>query len=131
MSLRTHVINSFFSGTETVTRDRHLEFKVVQVYHLDKAAAQHISGFFATQIWSELKLPRNFHKLVTTSQGRQKTTLLFSRAFKVPEPIYVRDGYVFYSRFSAGKIKPISMSFGIFNKERSNFQKILFIFLYT
>ena len=55
----SHVINSFFSGTETVTRDRHLEFKVVQVYYLDKAAAHHISGFFATQIWSELKLPRN------------------------------------------------------------------------
>ena len=57
----SHVINSFFNGTETVTFDRHLEFKVVQVYHLDKAAAHHISGFFATQIWSELN--RSYHAI--------------------------------------------------------------------
>ena len=36
-----------------------------------------------------------------------------------PKPIYmrVRVGYVFESRFSAGMISPISMIFGILNKE--------------
>ena len=33
------------------------------------------------------------------------------------EPIYLRVGYVFESGFSAGMIKPISMIFGIVNKE--------------
>ena len=41
----------------------------------------------------------------------------------------MRVGYVFESRFLAEKIKPISMIFGIFNKEWWNFKKILFIFL--
>ena len=31
-------------------------------------------------------------------------------------PIYMRVGYVFDSRFSEGKIQPISMIFGILNK---------------
>ena len=34
-----------------------------------------------------------------------------------PEHIYMRVGYVFESRFSAGKIQPISMTFGILTKE--------------
>ena len=46
-----------------------------------------------------------------------------------PEPIYMRVGYVFESRFSAGMIKPISMIFGILYKKCSNFKKMLFIFL--
>ena len=46
-----------------------------------------------------------------------------------PEPIYMRVGYVFESRFSAGMILLISMIFGILNKEWSNFKKMLFIFL--
>ena len=46
-----------------------------------------------------------------------------------PEPIYLRVGYVFQSRFSAAKIWPISIIFGILNKEWSNFKKLLFIFL--
>ena len=40
----------------------------------------------------------------------------------------MRVGYVFQSRFSAGKIWPISMIFVIFTKEWSNFKKLLFIF---
>ena len=36
---------------------------------------------------------------------------------------------VFESRFSAGKIQPISMIFSIVNKELSNFKEMLFIFL--
>ena len=39
-----------------------------------------------------------------------------------PEPIYMRVGYVFESRFSAEMILPISMIFGILNKEWSNFE---------
>ena len=35
----------------------------------------------------------------------------------------------FQSRFSARKIWPISIIFGILNKEWSNFKKLLFIFL--
>ena len=46
-----------------------------------------------------------------------------------PETIYMRIGYVFESRFSAGMIQPISIIFGILNKEWSNFKKMLFIFL--
>ena len=46
-----------------------------------------------------------------------------------PEPIYMPVGYVFESRFSAEK--PISMIFGILNKEGSNFKKLLFIFLWA
>ena len=34
-----------------------------------------------------------------------------------PEPIYMRVGYVFESRFSTGTISPISMIFSILNKE--------------
>ena len=34
-----------------------------------------------------------------------------------PEPIYMGVGYVFETRFSAGTIWPISMIFGILNKE--------------
>ena len=37
-----------------------------------------------------------------------------------PEPIHMRVGYVFESRFSAEMILPISMIFGILNKEWSN-----------
>ena len=48
---------------------------------------------------------------------------------KWPEPIYMRVGYVFESRFSAEMILPISMIFGILNKEWSNVKKLLFIFL--
>ena len=48
---------------------------------------------------------------------------------KVAERIYLRVGYVFESRFSTGMIQPISMIFGILNKEWSNFKKMLFIFL--
>ena len=46
-----------------------------------------------------------------------------------PEPIYMRVGYVFESRFSEGVIQPISMIFGVLNKEWPNFEKIVFIFL--
>ena len=46
-----------------------------------------------------------------------------------PEPIYVRVGYVLKSPFSAGKTSPISVIFGILNKEWSNLKKLLFIFL--
>ena len=46
-----------------------------------------------------------------------------------PELIYMRFGYVLKSSFSAGKIRPISLIFGILNKEWSNFKKLLFIFL--
>ena len=46
-----------------------------------------------------------------------------------PETIYKSIGYVFESRFSAGMIQPISIIFGILNKEWSNFKKMLFIFL--
>ena len=45
-----------------------------------------------------------------------------------PESICLRVGYVFESDFSAGMILPISMIFGILNKEWLNFQKMLFIF---
>ena len=41
----------------------------------------------------------------------------------------MRAGYVFKSRFSAEIILPISMMFGILNKEWCNFKKISFIFL--
>ena len=51
------------------------------------------------------------------------------RILRWPEPIYRRVCYVLKSRFSAGKIRPISMIFGILNKEWSNFKKLLFIFL--
>ena len=34
-----------------------------------------------------------------------------------PEPMYIHVGYVFESHFSAGTIQPISMIFGILNKE--------------
>ena len=40
-----------------------------------------------------------------------------------PGPIYMPIGYVFQSGFSAGMIEPISMIFGILNKEWSNFKK--------
>ena len=43
----------------------------------------------------------------------------------------MRVGYVFESRFSAEMIQPISMIFGILNKEGSNFKKLLFIFLWA
>ena len=46
-----------------------------------------------------------------------------------PDPIYLRVGYVFESGFSAGMIEPISMIFGILNKEWSKSEKMLFIFL--
>ena len=45
------------------------------------------------------------------------------------KPIYLRVGYVFESRFSAGMIEPISMSFGILIKEWSNFKGMVFFFL--
>ena len=38
-----------------------------------------------------------------------------------PEPIYLPVGYVFESGFSGGMIEPISMIFGILNKEWLNF----------
>ena len=41
----------------------------------------------------------------------------------------MRIGYVFESRFLAGIISPISMIFGILNKEWSNVKKMLFILL--
>ena len=40
----------------------------------------------------------------------------------------IRVGYVFESRFSKGVIQPISMIFGVLNKEWSNFKKMLYIF---
>ena len=43
----------------------------------------------------------------------------------------MRVSYVFESRFSAEMIQPISMIFGILNKEGSNFKKLLFIFLWA
>ena len=46
-----------------------------------------------------------------------------------PEPIYMRVGYVFESRFTAGKIQPISMIFGILNKEWPKFKKMFFTVL--
>ena len=42
-----------------------------------------------------------------------------------PNPIYMRVGYVFESRFSARTIWPISMIFGIGNKKWWNFKKVL------
>ena len=54
---------------------------------------------------------------------------IFLRPLRWPEPIYMRDGYVFETRFSAGKIGPISMILGILNKVWSNSKKLLFIFL--
>ena len=51
--------------------------------------------------------------------------------FGWPEPIYMRVGDAFQSRFSAGKIWPISTIFVILTKEWSNFKKLLFIFLYV
>ena len=54
----------------------------------------------------------------------------FSLLLRWPEPIYMRVGYVFESRFSEGVIQPISMIFGVLNIELwSNFKKMLFIFL--
>ena len=44
---------------------------------------------------------------------------------RCPEPIYLPVGYVFES----GLFEPISMIFGILNKEWLNFKKMLFIFL--
>ena len=41
----------------------------------------------------------------------------------------MRVGYVFESRFSAGTIQPISMIFGILNKECWNFKKMFFYFI--
>ena len=41
----------------------------------------------------------------------------------------MRVGDAFQSRFSAGKIWPISTIFVTLTKERSNFKKLLFIFL--
>ena len=41
-----------------------------------------------------------------------------------PEPIYMHVGYILEWHFSAGTIKPISMIFGIINKEW-NFKKIM------
>ena len=55
------------------------------------------------------------------TKTRQNKTLL--------KPIYMRVGHVFDSRFSPGKILPISKSFGIFNKEWLTFKKMLLIFL--
>ena len=54
--------------------------------------------------------------------------LIPTHLLRYPEPIYLRVGYVFESSFSAEMIQPISMSFGILNKEWSNFKKMLFIF---
>ena len=45
-----------------------------------------------------------------------------------PVPSYMRVGHVFESRFSAGIVSPISIIFGILNKEWSNFKNMLFIF---
>ena len=50
-------------------------------------------------------------------------------AFRWPEPIFMRVGYGFESRFSVGKIEQISMIFGILNKKLSSFKEMLFIFL--
>ena len=41
--------------------------------------------------------------------------MLMTHQLRWPEPIYMRFGYVLKSSFSAGKIWPISMIFGILN----------------
>ena len=41
----------------------------------------------------------------------------------------MRVGYVFDLRFSEWMIQPISMIFGILNKQSWNFKKMLFIFV--
>ena len=46
-----------------------------------------------------------------------------------PEPIYRRDGYVFESRFLAGKIYRFFLIFGILNNEWSSFKNMVFTFL--
>ena len=56
-------------------------------------------------------------------------TRLHLQQLRWPEPIYMRVGYVLEWRFSAGMIYPISMIFGILNKEWSDFEKLLIIFL--
>ena len=53
----------------------------------------------------------------------------FSVNLRCRKPIYMRVGFVLESRFSAEMIWPISMIFGILNKEWSNFKKMLFILL--
>ena len=45
------------------------------------------------------------------------SSILGNQWLRWPEPIYMRVGYVFDLRFSERKIQPISMSFGILNKE--------------
>ena len=45
--------------------------------------------------------------------------------------LYMPVGYFFQSRFSAGKISPISIIFGILNKEWSNFNKLLIAYLFS
>ena len=44
-----------------------------------------------------------------------------------PEPICLRNGYIFESRFLAEKIKKISLIFGSGKEKCSNFKKMLFI----
>ena len=50
------------------------------------------------------------------------------RLLKVARTIFMRVDYVFDLCFLECKIQPISMIFGILNKQQWNFKKMLFIF---
>ena len=67
-----------------------------------------------------------WRKKVTSGHRTRTFRSLFLRW---PKPFYMRVGYVFESRFSAGKIKPISMIFGILNKEWWNLVENVIYFL--
>ena len=65
----------------------------------------------------------------TSSSSSDYGTMLLSgwkliEKLRWPEPIYMHVGYILEWHFSAGTIKPISMIFGIINKEW-NFKKIM------
>ena len=54
--------------------------------------------------------------------------LLTTVHLRWPDTIYLHVGYIFKSRVLARKSRPISLIFGILNKECSNFNKMLFFF---
>ena len=78
--------------------------------------------------WIKINTRRNLAEFYNVSSARNLVSSRNSwpcccNCLRWPEPIYMRFGYVFESRFSPGTI------FGVLNKEWSNFKKMLFIFL--
>ena len=76
---------------------------------------------FEIGLWKDITKKR-FHSLLKVGQSSfshvQRTYFFLLKRWLLRwlEPIYMRVGYVFESRFSAGTISPISMIFGILRK---------------